>query len=192
MAEQVACTGMFLWLGILFSNRQKRQALPNKRFLNNTLVSTLRHSYREERKRRDGSYRKYKQHMENRKYYKNQTEPNIGEENTAEMENIDYGEFDAAKYAETCTELYIRDSHRKHSRMRQNFVEKKYEGSSSDSDDSYTVEDKNEVEKEEKISRQRKRFDDFFLLTFTQSSPGFYVFALQVYYKHCGKRRNCL
>ena len=28
-------------------------------------------------------------------------------------------------------------------------------------------------------------------LTLSQTSPGFYVFALQAFWKHCGKRRNC-
>ena len=28
-------------------------------------------------------------------------------------------------------------------------------------------------------------------LTFSQTSPGFYVSAVQVFRKHCGKRRNC-
>ena len=30
------------------------------------------------------------------------------------------------------------------------------------------------------------------LLTFSQTSPGFYVSVVQVFCKHCGKRRNCL
>ena len=29
------------------------------------------------------------------------------------------------------------------------------------------------------------------LLTLSQTSPGFYVSAVQVFRKHCGKRRNC-
>ena len=29
-------------------------------------------------------------------------------------------------------------------------------------------------------------------LTLSQTSPGFYVSAAQVFRKHCGKRRNCL
>ena len=28
-------------------------------------------------------------------------------------------------------------------------------------------------------------------LTLSQTSPGFYVSAVQVFWKHCGKRRNC-
>ena len=28
-------------------------------------------------------------------------------------------------------------------------------------------------------------------LTHSQTSPGFYVSAVQVFRKHCGKRRNC-
>ena len=28
-------------------------------------------------------------------------------------------------------------------------------------------------------------------LTLSQTSPGFYVSAVQVFRKHCGKRRNC-
>ena len=28
-------------------------------------------------------------------------------------------------------------------------------------------------------------------LTFSQTSPGFYVSAVQAFWKHCGKRRNC-
>ena len=28
-------------------------------------------------------------------------------------------------------------------------------------------------------------------LTFSQTSPGFYMSAVQVFWKHCGKRRNC-
>ena len=30
------------------------------------------------------------------------------------------------------------------------------------------------------------------VLTLSQTSPGFYVSALQDFWKHCGKRRNCL
>ena len=30
-----------------------------------------------------------------------------------------------------------------------------------------------------------------FFLTLSQTSPGFYVSAVQVFWKHCGKRRNC-
>ena len=30
------------------------------------------------------------------------------------------------------------------------------------------------------------------LLTLSQTSPGFYVSAVNVFWKHCGKRRNCL
>ena len=29
------------------------------------------------------------------------------------------------------------------------------------------------------------------MLTLSQTSPGFYVLAVQVFWKHCGKRRNC-
>ena len=29
------------------------------------------------------------------------------------------------------------------------------------------------------------------LLTLSQTSPGFYVSAVQVFWKHCRKRRNC-
>ena len=29
------------------------------------------------------------------------------------------------------------------------------------------------------------------MLTLSQTSPGFYVSSLQVFRKHCGKRRNC-
>ena len=29
-------------------------------------------------------------------------------------------------------------------------------------------------------------------LTLSQTSPGFYVSAVQVFWKHCEKRRNCL
>ena len=32
----------------------------------------------------------------------------------------------------------------------------------------------------------------FWLLTLSQTSPGFYVSAVQVFWKHCGKKRNCL
>ena len=31
-----------------------------------------------------------------------------------------------------------------------------------------------------------------YLLTLSQTSPGFYVSAVQVFWKHWGKRRNCL
>ena len=31
----------------------------------------------------------------------------------------------------------------------------------------------------------------FFTLTLSQTSPGFYVSAVEVLQKHCGKRRNC-
>ena len=31
----------------------------------------------------------------------------------------------------------------------------------------------------------------FNLLTLSQTSPGFYVSVVQVFWKHCGKRRNC-
>ena len=31
----------------------------------------------------------------------------------------------------------------------------------------------------------------FFTLTLSKTSPGFYVSAVQVFLKHCGKRRNC-
>ena len=30
-----------------------------------------------------------------------------------------------------------------------------------------------------------------FFLTLSETSPGFYVSALRVFWKHCGKRRNC-
>ena len=30
------------------------------------------------------------------------------------------------------------------------------------------------------------------LLTLSKTSPGFYVSAVQVFWKHCGKRKNCL
>lgn len=59
-------------------------------------------------------------------------------EHSSEDETKDYGEFDAIKYSEECTDLYIRDSHRKHARMRKNFVEKKKRGSSSESSESFT------------------------------------------------------
>ena len=29
------------------------------------------------------------------------------------------------------------------------------------------------------------------ILTLSQTSPGFYVSAVQVFWKHCGKRRSC-
>ena len=29
------------------------------------------------------------------------------------------------------------------------------------------------------------------ILNLSQTSPGFYVYAVQVFWKHCGKRRNC-
>ena len=32
---------------------------------------------------------------------------------------------------------------------------------------------------------------DFFFLTLSQTMPGFYVYAAQVFRKHCWKRRNC-
>lgn len=59
-------------------------------------------------------------------------------EEDQETKNVDYGEFDAIKYSDECTDLYIRDSHRKHARMKKNFVEKKKQESSSDSDESFT------------------------------------------------------
>ena len=31
----------------------------------------------------------------------------------------------------------------------------------------------------------------FTMLTLSQTSPGFYMSALKVFRKHCGKRRNC-
>lgn len=60
------------------------------------------------------------------------------QEEPEEEEHIDYGEFDAIKYSEECTNLYIRDSHRKHARMKMNFVEKNKKDNSSDSDESFT------------------------------------------------------
>ena len=101
--------------------------------------------------------------MEKRKFH---NRPEEGEADSGvPAENVDYGEFDAAKYSETCTELYIRDSHRKHSRNSQNFVEKKHQGSSSDSDDSYTIEDE-KGESSESVNKHHKRFEDcyFFML----------------------------
>ena len=44
----------------------------------------------------------------------------------------------------------------------------------------------NIVDKEENAVYQ-----NFLLLTLSQTSPGFYVAAIQVFRKHCGKRRNC-
>jgi len=52
-------------------------------------------------------------------------------------ENVDYGEFDAIKYSNECTGLYLRDSRRKHAKMKENFVEKTGK-SSSESDESFT------------------------------------------------------
>ena len=39
-------------------------------------------------------------------------------------------------------------------------------------------------------SKLKQIADD--ILTLSQTSPGFYVYAVQVFWKHCGKRRNCL
>ena len=33
--------------------------------------------------------------------------------------------------------------------------------------------------------------NNFYTLTFSQTSPGFYVSAVQVFWKHSGKRKNC-
>ncbi|KAH3835154.1 NK-tumor recognition protein-like isoform X1 [Dreissena polymorpha] len=121
---------------------QKRDVLPNKRFLNNTLVSTLRHGYRQDKKMKDGSYLKYKQHMSSRRRIggrsRFQSHHDPIEETGQEPEIVDYGEFDAMKYAEQCTGLYIRDSHKKHAKMREKFVEKSGNTSSDDSEESFT------------------------------------------------------
>lgn len=42
------------------------------------------------------------------------------------------------KYAEQCTGLYVRDSHKKHAKMRDKFVEKSGNTSSDDSEESFT------------------------------------------------------
>lgn len=143
---------------------QKRDVLPNKRFLNNTLVSTLKHGYRTEQKLRDGSFRKYRAHMNNwhggeRYHYKNVGDKGIYQEESPEPECKDYGEFDAIKYSQECTDLYIRDSHRKHARILQNFVEKTGQESSSDSDESYTEYD-NEADTNLKHDRFKNVWSD--------------------------------
>ena len=40
------------------------------------------------------------------------------------------------------------------------------------------------------VNKSRHFFDKFKALTLAQRSPGFYVFAVQVFCKHCTKRRN--
>lgn len=123
---------------------KKPDALPNKRFLNNTLVSTLRHGYRQEKKNKDGSYKKYQEHISKRRGRGRGSYPHQGEkkelieETNFNEPEPDYGEFDAIAYSDMCTDLYIRDSHRKHFFMRGNFVEKRYKNSSSESEESYT------------------------------------------------------
>ncbi|WAQ99555.1 hypothetical protein MAR_023928 [Mya arenaria] len=117
---------------------QKRDVLPNKRFLNNTLVSTLRHSYRQDLKGKDGSERKYKQHMASRRRTGGRNRAEHDDfQREGEPENVDYGEFDAIKYSDQCTGLYIRDSRRKHAQMSDNFVEKTGK-SDSESEKSFT------------------------------------------------------
>ena len=37
----------------------------------------------------------------------------------------------------------------------------------------------------------KKEEDIMYILTLFQTSPGFYVSAVQVFCKHCGKRKNC-
>ena len=43
----------------------------------------------------------------------------------------------------------------------------------------------------EKIFRSKISLVCICLLTLSQTSPGFYVSVVQVFWKHCGKRRNC-
>ena len=139
----------------------------NTRFLNNTLVSTLRHSYREDCKRKDGSFRKFQHHMagrgrgrgRGRGWHFNQQgsdysdeDGEIQEEEEEEATNVDYGEFDAAKYSAQCTDMYVRDSQRKHARMRDQFVERRTPTSDTDNDS-------NSEEEEEKDSRDSRTED---------------------------------
>lgn len=78
------------------------------------------------------------QRRRGRNYYRNQGDREEIVEPDKDEPEPDYGEFDAIAYTEKCTDLYIRDSHRKHFFMRRNFVEKDMDGSSSDSDESFT------------------------------------------------------
>ena len=79
-------------------------------------------------------------HTRNRPYNRNHSDRDREEVIEAEPDGPepDYGEFDAIAYSDKCTDLYIRDSHRKHSFMKGNFVEKRRKGSSSESEESYT------------------------------------------------------
>lgn len=141
--------------------RQKRDVLPNKRFLNNTLVSTLRHSFRQEQKHKTGSYHKYKEHIESQHKKRRSNFQTIREKQKEETSDLnkpepDYGEFDAIAYADKCTDLYIRDSHRKHSRMKDQFVEKVHKSDSSESEESFTEYDD--------LTESKRPYDGYILL----------------------------
>jgi hypothetical protein len=79
-----------------------------------------------------------KRHTRTRNYYSNHGNRQEIIEPEPDGPEPDYGEFDAIAYSDKCTDLYIRDSHRKHSFMKGNFVEKRHKGSSSESEESYT------------------------------------------------------
>ena len=148
---------------VIFVYRQKRTVIPNRRFLNNTLVSTLRHSYKKDEKTKDGSKKKFEQHMAGRfrsrgrgrfrSLHEDREDEKQADDEEPDTRNVDYGEFDAIKYSEECTDLYIRDSHRKHDRIKQNFVEKTKKGSSSESEESFTEYDEKTKAKKWKPDR---------------------------------------